>query len=208
MADDIFDIEDTTEGDPSLERLVKMAQELVDQEQLIKDLEENLTTAKRVANKLKTTDLPDLMAEVGMASFKLPSGYAVAVEDFVSGSLPKEPEKRQGAIHWLEENGAEALIRTEVMLEFSKSEHNEALSLIADLEEKGYEPESKMGIHPQTLLAHVRERLRNGEEVPLETLGLYAGRVAKVKPPKESKGSRRIDGGEMIAVTPIKGGRS
>ena len=66
MADDIFDIEDTTEGDPSLERLVKMAQELVDQEQLIKDLEENLTTAKRVANKLKTTDLPDLMAEVGM----------------------------------------------------------------------------------------------------------------------------------------------
>ena len=37
------------------------------------------------------------------------------------------------------------------------------------------------------LLAFVREKVRNGEEVPLETLGLFAGRVAKVK----ASGKRR-----------------
>jgi hypothetical protein len=41
--------------------------------------------------------------------------------------------------------------------------------------------EESEGIHAQTLLAFVREKLRNGEEVPIDTLGLYAGRVAKVK---------------------------
>jgi hypothetical protein len=67
---------------------------------------------------------------------------------------------------------------------FEKSQHNEALSVKADLENKGYAVAAKMGVHPQTLIAHVKERLRNGDEIPLDVLGLYAGRVAKIKAPK------------------------
>ena len=53
-----------------------------------------------------------------------------------------------------------------------------------DLRQKGYTVNSKMGVHPMTLISHVKERLKNGDQVPLETLGLFAGRVAKIKPPK------------------------
>ena len=35
-------------------------------------------------------------------------------------------------------------------------------------------------VHPQTLAAFAREKLKAGEEVPLDLLGLYAGRQAKV----------------------------
>jgi hypothetical protein len=73
------------------------------------------------------------------------------------------------------------MIKTEVSVEFGKTEHNRAKDLAVKLAQDGYFVDEKEGIHAQTLLAFVREKLRNGEEVPLETLGLYAGRTAKVK---------------------------
>ena len=109
------------------------------------------------------------------------------VSDFVAGSLTKKPEERKAALEWLASNGAADMIKSEVSVEFGKTEHNLAKDLAAKLAAEGYFVEESEGIHAQTLLAFVREKMRNGEEVPLETLGLFAGRVAKVK----ASGKRR-----------------
>jgi hypothetical protein len=182
---DLFDMDESSSGGSSMEKLVAMATEIVETEELIESLEENLAELKKRQNQRKTVELPDAMAEVGLSTFSLSSGFTIKVEEFVSGSLPKDEFRRDAAISWLSENGAEALIKTEVNLTFAKSEHNRALSLISELSDKGYNVSAKNGIHPQTLIAHIRERLKSGEEVPLDLLGLYAGRVAKIKPPRK-----------------------
>lgn len=183
---DPFDMQEEAQAssDSAMQRLVAAAKEIIETEQLIAQLEENLSELKSRHNKAKTIDLPDMMAECGLSEFRTDTGFRIAIEDFVSGSLPKEDSKRREAIAWLESNGAENLIKTELSMAFGKSEHNEALSLMEDLRQKGYTVSSKMGVHPMTLISHIKERLKNGDSVPLETLGLFAGRVAKIKPAK------------------------
>lgn len=184
MADIDFDLGDSA-SDNSMQRLVSMAKEVIETERLVESLEENLSDLKKRLNKMKTVELPDQMAECGLSDFTTDTGFRITIDDFVAGSLPKDEMKREAALRWLEENGASSLIKTEVSLQFGKSEHNRALSLVSELADKGYDVSSKMGIHPQTLIAHIKDRLRNGDEVPLETLGLFAGRTAKIKVAKK-----------------------
>ena len=185
MSADFFDVDDGKNESPALLRFRSMAQEAIDSEKLVQDLEENLADVKRRLNNLKTVELPDLMAECGMSEFKSETGFKITIDDFVSGTLPKDEVRREAAINWLESNGASTLIKTELSMAFEKTQHNEALSIKAELEQKGYAVNAKMGVHPQTLIAHVKERLRQGDEIPLDVLGLYAGRVAKIKAPKK-----------------------
>lgn len=186
---DIFDIpEVSASNNDSMKRLVAMAEEAVATEQLVAELEDNLASVKKTLNNLKTVQLPDAMAEAGVSEFQLQNGFKIVIDDFVAGSLPKDEYRREAAINWLTSHGAESLIKTEVNLKFEKSQHNQALSLISELSDRGMNVNSQMGVHPQTLIAHVKERLRSGEEVPLDVLGLFAGRIAKIK---ASKGGKR-----------------
>jgi len=182
---DFFDLEEgasASSDSSTMQRMMRMAAEVIEAEETIESLEENLADLKRRLNHLKTVELPDLMAENGMSSFThSDSGRVIEVNDFVAGSLTKKAEDRKAALDWLAANGAADMIKTEITVEFGKTEHNMAKDLFAKLKADGYFVDENEGIHAQTLLAFVREKMRNGEEVPLETLGLYAGRVAKVK---------------------------
>ena len=124
------------------------------------------------------------MAEAQLTQFATASGVTIKVEDFVSGSLPKESGKRDAAIKWLEANDGGDIIKNEISLSFEKSQHNEALALASDIRAQGYEVDVTSGVHPQTLMAWARERLKGGEALEPETLGLFVGRKASYKVPK------------------------
>lgn len=170
-----------------LEALRKLAQRQIDLEQSAAELEEILKATKGSLHELKTKTVPELMAELRLLDFTLESGWTIAVEDFVAGSLPKDEEKRKKAVEELVAEGGQDLIKTTMTLVFSKSQHNEALDLAERLRSDGWEPEVKEDVHPQTLAAFARERLKNGDEVKVDVLGLFSGRTTKVKPPKEVK---------------------
>ena len=179
--DDAFDLP-SEQDEAAIQRLMRSAQNLIDQQNLVEDLEKNLSDAKKVLQRIKTVDIPDLMAECGLSEFRhAATGARVRVEDFVSGSLPKDPVKRAAAIEALIEMGAVDLIKTEIEITFERRQHNEAVALAEDLRARGLNVEVTSGVHPQTLMADARRRLANGDQLPLETLGLYAGRVAKVE---------------------------
>jgi len=152
-------------------------------EATIEEMEEDLKVAKKALYVLKTTRIPDIMTEIqpGLEELKI-DGYKVSIKDFVSGSIPKDEQKRAAAFEWLEEHEGSGLIKTEVSVTFGKSEHNVALALLADLNEQGMAAVLENSIHPQTLQAFARERIRNGEAIDTEVLGLYTGRVAQIKP--------------------------
>ncbi len=171
--------------EPAIQRLMDMAAQLINHEELVKDLEVNLNEAKAFVNKLKSVQLPDLMAECGLSEFvHAETKRKVKIVDFVSGSLPKDPEARQIAVTTLEECGGRDLIKTEIGITFDKKQHNEALSLAAELKNRGIDATVQEGVHASTLQAFAQKCLKKGDKIPFEKIGIYAGRVAKVEEAK------------------------
>lgn len=164
----------------ALARLNEKLAEAIDLKAVVDQMEEDLKAAKQQLNNLNTQVIPDMMAELGMEQV-VQRGWQIKVSEFVSGSLPKEDDKRDKAINWLVEHDADDLIKTGLSVAFSRSQHNEALSIAAEIEGKGFLPKVESTVHPQTLCAFARERLKNGEALDTEVLGLYTGRVAKFK---------------------------
>lgn len=163
----------------TLARLKQSLAELLEMEKAVEQMEGDLKAAKQTLQVMRTGRVPDLMNEVGVSSMVI-EGQKVELSEFVSGSLPKDPERRKRAIAWLEEHGADGLLKTEVSIEFGRKQHNEALSLSAELIEKGFPSLVSSNIAPQTLAKFARDRIKDGEPIDFEILGLYTGKIAKV----------------------------
>jgi len=179
MSSNPFDEAPSVSSD-TLKKLLKMANELVKLEKEIEAEEAALKRKTGAANTLKLSMIPDAMAEAGLAEFKLPNGAQVTVSDFVSGSLPKDVLKRQEAIQYLTEIGGNSIIKNEIYASFEKKQHNEAVAAADALREQGFTVEVQASVHPQTLLAFVREKLRGGDPIEAEKLNVFVGRKAKV----------------------------
>lgn len=200
MALDFEKIADSTEKPKAtLEQLQALINEADMLDKQIDELNNMLSTMTTRYNFIKTKLIVDVMTEMQSTSWTSEGGTKIEIADFVAGSLPKEEEKRDAAIKHLEENDGGSLLKTSINLEFSKSQHNEALAMADDLRQKGYEPVIKSDVHSQTLMAFARERLKSGGNIDLEVLGLFSGRVAKIthagkasptkaKQPKKTKG--------------------
>jgi hypothetical protein len=148
------------------------------------EAEELDAAIRQTANVIKTKDLPEALSALGTSVWKSDNGhYAVEIKPFVSGTLPKadkDAAKRKKAIAWIVANGGAAIVKTEIGLSFGKQDRAQAERVLRSLSKAGFEPDVNEGVHPQTLLAFVREKLEGGEQVDLDTLGLFSGRTAKL----------------------------
>jgi hypothetical protein len=184
---DVSDFDPAEEGasapSDKLEVLHKNLDEAVALEIQLEQLEADASAARSALNDLKTKRIPELLVELQMPDLTY-KGWKVKLADFVSGSLPKDEGPRQKAIEWLEQHDGGALIKTEIGLVFAKSQHDEAKALAERLAAEGFAAQISSGVHASTLQSFVRERLKNGEEVDTEVLGIYTGQIAKITPPK------------------------
>lgn len=193
---DVLDFDPGEEGvtapSDKLEVLHKMLDEATDLQAVIDQLSGDLGAAQEAMNLLKTKRLPELMDELQMDDLTR-NGYKIKINDFVSGSLPKDEEPRAKAIAWLEDHDGGELLKTDIRMQFPKSQHDDAKKIADKLQAEGYAVIIESGVHAATLQAFARERLRNGDDIDTEVLGLYTGRVAKIdkakeKAPKKPKG--------------------
>ena len=180
---DDFDL--GTEGEASaspdaLVRLRTIIQELVGLQTAVEQMEDDLKAAKHSLQSIRTGRLPDVMAECGSDHFTH-NGWEIKLAEFVSGSLPKDPAKRRLALDWLEKNDGAGLIKTSVTMEFGKDQHSEAVDLAEKMVRDGLSPTLISGVNSQTLQAWGRVRIKEGDPISLETLGLFAGKVAKAR---------------------------
>lgn len=173
-----------------LAQLVAQANELVNLDKQIEDLEGLLKKLNGRAHELKTVVLPAQMAKVGQSSFTLTNGFQVEIEDFISVATPPKDKakkeamrtKRIAALTKME--GGEALVKTDVSIQFEKKQHNQALALVDDLRKKGFIVDVASDVNSASLKAFVREKLRAGEKVDQDALGLFLGLIAKVTKPE------------------------
>ena len=179
-----MDFEGAQASSTSTAKLRDLAQNLIDLKREQEEAEKRLKHIKRQIHYLATREIPQEMVELGI-DYVESSGMSISKQQVVSGSIPADPERRERAMDWLKDNDAGGLIRTEVKVAFGVNQSNEASHFIGGLEEGGQNFDAKVSVHPSSLKAFVRERLRSGEDVDVEALGIYIGWEAKVESSKD-----------------------
>lgn len=168
-------------GDNAMAQLSALAQEQADAEAEVARLQEELAKAQQRLRDVSEFKLPELMEELGMDEFKTRSGLRVKVEEKLRGNLSKARKPR--AVEWLDGHGGSALVKRLFTIKFDKGEEAWAKKFAADLKKrkKPVRCEITEDVNTNTFVAHCRRLLEEGEDVPLEDLGLYRQRVAKVE---------------------------
>lgn len=178
----------TVASQEELANLSKEVGKAVSLTETIEGLEEMVKAHKAELHTLTNRTIPDIMRAAHTSLFKMDNGARVELKDFINGSLPKEPELRKGALSWLEKNGARDLIKTSISLALGRGQKDDALAVRKALGKLGMTFIEKEDVHAQSLYAFARERMKAGKELPIETLGLYVGQVAKIELPDKSVG--------------------
>jgi hypothetical protein len=174
--------------------VIQKVRELVEEGARLQDTVDSLQEALKATvgrfNRIKQYELPKLMKDNGIGKFdSLDGTIKTKFESYVSGSLPKEEFEKEQALQYLESLDGASLIKTLVSVKFPKNMHNAAkdfytkiLELLREYdpnEEVEFEPDFKEGVHAATLQAFAREKLKKGEELEWEKLGLAVGHHVK-----------------------------
>ena len=152
--------------------------ELKNLEDEIQNAEESISKLKEKAKTLSEYELPKMMEEMHITKLKLKDGESVEIKKIYNGSI--SPENQDKAFTWLRNNGLGDIIKNDVTVTFGRGEDNKAATYAVLARGQGYEPVQKIGVHPQTLKAIVRERLEAGREMPSDLFKTYAGNLTKI----------------------------
>lgn len=177
---DELDLTDGSQLDSTLLSLRNAIHEAIELEATIQELEEELAAHKKALNHIQTVALPTSMAQLGLSEATV-DDVRITIGQKVVGAWPKEAEAARKAAKWLEDHGAGSLIKMEVALQFGRGDRNAAIAMVENLQGEGYAPTVNEVVHPQTLYAFARDRLKNGEDVDLDVLGLTVLQKAQLK---------------------------
>jgi hypothetical protein len=170
---------------PALGRVAELAREIREKEKTVDNYEEAAKKAKAELLKLTDEDLPALMAELGLKSFKLDDGSTVEVKPTYGGHI--KAENKPAAFEWLRDHNYGDIIKNVVSVNFGAGEDDKAHEFIMQTSAQGYVPEQKTDVNAMTLKAWVRERVESGDEFPMALFGAFVGQRAVVKSAKKGK---------------------
>jgi len=156
----------------TLQHLVDAGEAQASLENYISSLEKTLKVRNEELRKLSQETLPNMMAEIGLSSFKLADGTEIAIADKYYAKLP---EDNYAAFTWLREQGMDGIIKTQVTLDFGKGDDAQVQRVQEVLQELGLIPTVKSTVHHMTLKALVKEQVEKGTPIPLDAFG--AGRI-------------------------------
>ena len=155
-----------------------MLAELLEEKKALDEKAKKLTDEIRV---LQEKELPELMAEAGIAEFRTTDGHMVATKETIRVSLGSASTARaQAGYKWLDEHGYGGCIKRTVILPFNREQHEQAAQVAESLRE--YFPQVKVEerVEPITLTALIRNLIKEGEPVPRDTFGVFEQKVATI----------------------------
>ena len=153
---------------------------------LTKEIAKRTDELKRLNDRLtylRQKTLPDFMTLSGQDSFSH-GDFKFELAKWISGSWPKTEKKAREAATYLEEERSDDIIQTRVVVSLQKGELDIAQMICQSINHL-CEPEIITSVHPQTLHAFARKRLKSNKPINLGVLGLNSGLIVKIKPPKK-----------------------
>lgn len=195
----VFEDAHVVPTDESINKIALLAMRLKFQDKMVEEMESRLKVMKAERQQVQENDLPLALDEAGVSSFTLSDGSKIEVKPVVQGTIPSlgtinraKPAdqlalrtRRLFALKWLEEHNHGGLIKTEVVAEFGKGELEEAQAAYNALTSMGCAATIEENVNPQTYSAWARELIEQGEMPPFDELGIFVGRKATVKLPKD-----------------------
>ena len=152
--------------------------ELRNLEDQIKNAEDSVSKLKEKQKTLSQFEIPTMMEEMHITKLKLKDGESVEIKKIYGASIPVD--RQQEAFTWLRDHDLGDIIKNDITVTFGRGEDNKASEYANLAQGQGYEPVQKIGVHPQTLKAVVRERLESGQEMPSDIIKTYAGNSTKI----------------------------
>lgn len=162
----------------SLDEIIKLANLLKEKEEQIAAIEEQINSLKKEWRELGEKTLPEAMQSLGLNNLGLEDGSSINLQDIISASI--NDENREAAHDWLRKNGHGDIIKNEVVIQFGKEEDEKASYLYEELQARKMQVLQQEKVHPSTLKAFVKERIKNGEELPADIFKLFVGVAARV----------------------------
>ena len=152
--------------------------ELKNLEDEVKNAEESLSKLKEKTRYISQIEVPKMMEEMHVTKLKLKDGEIIEIKKIYGASI--SPDNQEKAFTWLRNNGLGDIIKNDITVTFGRGEDNKAATYAVLARGQGYEPVQKIGVHPQTLKAVVRERLEAGQEMPSDLFKTYACNSTKI----------------------------
>lgn len=164
-----------------LARVSVLGEQLIAKQTELAEAEEKVKELKDIVTRIEREDLPALMAEVGLQEVRLMSGQLISIKEEVNASI--SAANRSAAHAWLLANGFGGIIKTGVTVIFGKGEHEDAEKIASELQNRynDHEVDLDESVHPSTLKAFVKERMKAGDSLPLDLFGVYVYSKAVVK---------------------------
>ena len=170
-------VQSVTQADAA-ESLSSKVIELKNLEDEIANAEKSVSKLKEQAKTLSQFEIPMMMEEMHITKLKLKDGESVEIKKIYGASIPQEHQ--EAAFTWLRDHDLGDIIKNDITVTFGRGEDNKAAEYATLAQGQGYEPVQKIGVHPQTLKAVVRERLESGREMPSDLFKTYAGNSTKI----------------------------
>lgn len=162
-----------------LDRIVQLANLLKRQREEVKTLTDSLKDAKEAMLRTEREDLPNLMMEAGLSEIRLDTGEKVSIQEDCDARITDATRDR--ALDWLLSHSFGGLIKTNISLDFNRGEREEAQKVLHELQERYEGVQLVENVHPSTLRAFVKERLREGDEIPFDLFNVFPYSKAVLK---------------------------
>jgi len=169
-----------------MQRLNTLVHEQLMAEEEVAQAEKALATAKKKLARLSEYVIPDVMEEMGINEYKTNDGLTIKLKQAIRASISEL--NRSDAFGWMTDHDHEAMIKTSIVIEKpallddfeNADELKEALQLVMD----NLPSTENKSIHSSTLSAFVRDKLEDGEEIPLDTFSVFRQVTSVIKTTK------------------------
>jgi len=169
-------------GDNILAQIAQTARDILQAEKDVAEREQALKDANAILRTLKDEVMVELMTAAGQDLVKTVDGITVKIEKLTRGS-PSE-ENMPAALKWLQEHGHGGIIKSEVKADLGKADPEKVKAVMLAMTMAGAKPAAKKSVAWQTLGALANELMEKGVEVPLDILGVFHIKQAKITLPK------------------------
>lgn len=177
--------EQTAPSGDSMKRLTRLVVEMGSLEIRKLELQSQISKLESELKQYQENLVPTLMNDVGQTYVRTKSGIEVELKEDVVASFPKDERKRAIAFRYLEDEGDDGIIKRQFVISYGRDSIKWANELAEKLREWGVEKHATIqedwSIHHQSLLAYLREKLRQGANVPLDAFGAFVRSFAKIK---------------------------
>ena len=169
----------STVDESGVSRMAKLARQQLQLQQRLEELEQESKEVARNLKQVQEEDIPNLMSELGVQSFKLTDGSEIKVQKYYAASIPKD--RQAEAFDWLNNHGFGDLIKNQVATNFVRGQEQQAEQFAQECVDRGMAVNTKKWVEPMTLKAFAREQVENGADLPSDLFGLYVGNKAKIE---------------------------